>query len=153
MVKLWTYFFKFFAANQLVIFPWLQMFLLWTSCVWNFLLEDTFVLLQDLLDKGILSNTWWSNDNEWFASQRSRVERMEVLFGVNVDIILFLNKNKNKFKLCFFFKYLLVCEGALMTGNHWALLWFLGAIGRILHGTQSAHLYGLKGIGVLHCQS
>ena len=65
------------------------MFLLWTSCVWNFLLEDTFVLLQDLLDKGILSNTWWSNDNEWFASQRSRVERMEVLFGVNVDIILF----------------------------------------------------------------
>ena len=65
------------------------MFLLLTSSVRHFLLKNTFVFLKNRLHKGILSYTGWPNNNEWFASQRSWVERMEILFGVNVDIILY----------------------------------------------------------------
>jgi len=40
------------------------------------------------LNQGVLSHSRWAYKNKWLSSQRSWVERMEVFFGVNINIIL-----------------------------------------------------------------
>ena len=83
-----TYLLKFFSADELVIFAWLDDWFFGSGCVTHFFLENSFVFLEDLLDQGVFANARWANKNEWLSSEWSRVERMEVLFSVNIDIIL-----------------------------------------------------------------
>lgn len=51
--------------------------------------EDIRVLVKDIVDEGLLSNTRRSDENEWLLLERSSVEWVVVLLGVDEDIVLY----------------------------------------------------------------
>lgn len=54
----------------------------------DLLLKDARVFLQNGLYQSVLADTRGTNKDERFASHRRTIERMEVLFGVHIDVIL-----------------------------------------------------------------
>ena len=74
---------------MIVVFAGLFNLFDWTSSVTYLLLKNALVFLKYSREKYVFTDTTGSNKDEWLASQWSRVERMEILFGVNVDIILY----------------------------------------------------------------
>ena len=78
---------KLLLCYQVVVFLVLFDFLCRSSGIASFLLEDSLVLCQDLLQKRIFADTRWSDQDEWLASLGSRVEWMEVLLGVDEHIV------------------------------------------------------------------
>jgi hypothetical protein len=83
-----TYFLEFFSADQLVVVSFLDDLFWRSSGVTNLLLEDALILLQDGLDQGVFTDTGWTHEDEWLASEWRWVKRMEVFLRINVDIIL-----------------------------------------------------------------
>mmetsp|Transcript_13155 Transcript_13155/g.20455 ORF Transcript_13155/g.20455 Transcript_13155/m.20455 type:complete len:221 (+) Transcript_13155:92-754(+) len=77
-----------FTANQIVVISRLDHFLRGTGRVAHLLLEDALVLLENLLDQSVLADTRWANQDEGLSAEGRRVVGMEVLLGVDEDIIL-----------------------------------------------------------------
>ena len=84
----WTYFLKFLHADDLIIFACFLNRFCRSGGIADLFLENSIVLLEDLLNKSILSNSRWAYQNEWLSSEWGRVEWMEVFFGVNINIVL-----------------------------------------------------------------
>lgn len=51
-------------------------------------LEDARVFLQNRLNQSVLADTRGTNEDKGFAFHGLTIERMEVLFGVHIDVIL-----------------------------------------------------------------
>ena len=83
-----TYFLKLFSGDEIVVLLVLLYFPKRPSGVADLLFKDALILLEDLLEKRIFSNSRWSDEDEGLSSQRRRVEWMEILFGIHKYIIL-----------------------------------------------------------------
>lgn len=84
-----TYLLELLLCDEVVIFTrFLFIALWWPRCITDLFLEDALILFEDLLDEGILTNTWWSYKDEGLSSQWCRIEWVEVFFAVNIYIIL-----------------------------------------------------------------
>ena len=80
---------KFIFWDECVILARLDNSLLWSGCVTSLLFEDALEFIQNLLDKGVLTNAWWTNYDEWLLFLWCWVKWMEIFFGVNKYIILY----------------------------------------------------------------
>ena len=58
------------------------------SCIRLFTVENITVLLKDQVNQGTLTNTRWSNKDQWLIFEGRRIEWVEVLFGIDEDIVL-----------------------------------------------------------------
>jgi hypothetical protein len=70
-----------------------------SRCVADLLLEDAWILLQNRLTQGVLANARGTDKNERLSTHGSAVERMVVLLGINVDVILLQRLNDKTYGL------------------------------------------------------
>ena len=70
-----------------------------SRCVADLLLEDARILLQNRLTQGVLANARGTDKNERLSTHGSAVERMVVLLGINVDVILLQRLNEKTYGL------------------------------------------------------
>ena len=56
----------------------------------SLLLEKASIPIKDVIDQGHLAHTRRAHDDQRFALERAWVERVEVLFSVDVDIVLLI---------------------------------------------------------------
>ena len=57
-------------------------------CVRLFAVEDVTVLLEDEVDQGPLADARGSNEDQWLIFQGCWIEWVEVLLGINENIVL-----------------------------------------------------------------
>ena len=88
-----TYLFEFFPRYDIVVTSLLMCFLRPRGMT-NLPLKYTLVFLQNLLNQGILTNTRWTNNNDWLSFERCWIEWAEIFFGEYEYIILDKNKQK-----------------------------------------------------------
>ena len=87
LTEISTYLFEFFLWNVVVIFTRFFNFLNCSSGVAYLLLKDALVFLYNVFDESILSYSWGAYQDEGLSSEGCGVEWMEVLLGVDEDVI------------------------------------------------------------------
>ncbi len=79
---------KLLFANQVVVVARLDHLLRRPGRVAHLLLEDALILPQHLLHQSVLAHARGADQDERLASQGRRVERVEVLLGINEYVVL-----------------------------------------------------------------
>lgn len=88
-----TYLFELISCYEVVVATLFNLFL-GSRGVADLPFEYSLVLLQYFLDQCILSNTGWTDNDDGLSFQWSWVERAEVLFGEDKNIILHTNRKR-----------------------------------------------------------